>query len=431
MSLRWRDIGIFYSYEMRAALRERSIVINSFLIPIFMYPLLLWAMFSGIMFVAGQTEGLVSRVMARGATGDHSALRDLLLKEETLKLIPDSGASLQEISREIEAEKLDAFLELRSVPPGAGSPPGNFSGRILYDQSKTESGQARERVTEVLQIYRARWLEKEAARLGVAGPDWQQFLIERKNVASGRQMGRLILSRMLPLFLVIMVAIGCFYPAVDATAGERERSTWETSMSTAASRQSILIAKYLYVATLGSVAGLINLAAMLLSARAVLAPLTRQAGEAFEFRIPLAALPVMALGTVLLALFVGAVMMLLASFARSFREGQAMITPFYLAVLIPAIFSQPEQPFTAVQALVPILNVAKLFARAITGEVEVGTALITLASEAVCVVVALKIAANVTRFEDFMIGSYSGSFGRFFRERILARRKVAAGGETR
>ena len=203
-------------------------------------------------------------------------------------------------------------------------------------------------------------------------------------------------------------------------------------MSTAASRQSILTAKYLYVATLGSVAGLINLAAMLLSARAVLAPLTRQTGEAFEFQIPLAALPVMAAGTVLLALFVAAVMMLLASFAHSFREGQAMITPFYMAVFLPAIFVRPDQPLTVVQALIPILNVTKLFARAITGEVEVFTAVIALCSEAVCVGIALRLAVAVTRFEDFMIGSYSGSFGKFLRERLLARGKtVAPRGEGR
>ena len=46
-----------------------------------------------------------------------------------------------------------------------------------------------------------------------------------------------------------LVAVGCFYPAIDSTAGERERSTWETLMTVSASRGSIIAAKYLYVAS--------------------------------------------------------------------------------------------------------------------------------------------------------------------------------------
>ncbi len=70
-----------------------------------------------------------------------------------------------------------------------------------------------------------------------------------------------------------MVAVGCLYPAVDTTAGEHERGTWETTLTLAASRFSIVIAKYLYVTTMGFIAGLLNLTAMTLSMGSVLAPL--------------------------------------------------------------------------------------------------------------------------------------------------------------
>ena len=59
---------------------------------------------------------------------------------------------------------------------------------------------------------------------------------------------------MMSFFLVIMVALGCFVPSIDSTAGERERSTWETLMTVSAPRSSVILAKYLYVATLGILA---------------------------------------------------------------------------------------------------------------------------------------------------------------------------------
>ena len=52
----WRQVGLLYRREIRAALREKSIVINSILIPAFLYPFLLWAVLNGILFATGQGE---------------------------------------------------------------------------------------------------------------------------------------------------------------------------------------------------------------------------------------------------------------------------------------------------------------------------------------------------------------------------------------
>jgi sodium transport system permease protein len=60
---------------------------------------------------------------------------------------------------------------------------------------------------------------------------------------------------MVPFLTLITVALASFYPAIDATAGERERSTWETLMTVAAPRGNVAAAKYLYVATFGAAWG--------------------------------------------------------------------------------------------------------------------------------------------------------------------------------
>lgn len=138
-------------------------------------------------------------------------------------------------------------------------------------------------------------------------------------------MGSFLLGLMLPLLFVIMVAIGCFYPAVDAVAGERERQTWETLLSTAASRFSIITAKYLYVASMGGIAGFLNLVAMALTIKPILTPLMAKAGGSLDLTVPLATLPFIGVADVLLAGFVAAGMLLFAVFARTFKEGQAMI----------------------------------------------------------------------------------------------------------
>ena len=109
-----------------------------------------------------------------------------------------------------------------------------------------------------------------------------RLFCDERSVSSGRQIGAFVLT--VPIFFIIMLAVGGMHPAIDSTAGERENSTWETVMTTATSRANVLIAKYLYVATLAFTAAFLNLFAMMLSMGAVLAPLF---GESSSLRIPI------------------------------------------------------------------------------------------------------------------------------------------------
>jgi sodium transport system permease protein len=232
---------------------------------------------------------------------------------------------------------------------------------------------------------------------------------------------------MIPMFLVVMVAVGCFMPSIDSTAGERERSTWETLMTAAVSRTSIVVAKYLYVATLGVTAGVLNVVAVALSLGPALKPLLGDAGSATEFHIRPLALAMMFVGAALLALFFAAAMMILASFARTFKDGQSMITPIYWLALIPILLgATPDQTLTPLLALIPIANVAMMIRDAIGGVFHWWLIGLTILVEIIVVASCLRLARAILGFEDLLLGSYSGSFWRFTRDRLLRRRPRAA-----
>jgi sodium transport system permease protein len=422
----WRDVKVLYRREVLSALRERTIVVNSILVPIFLYPFMLWAMFTGLMFVRGQTEGQPSRVAVASWPPGHADLAGRFDDRDRFRLL-DPAPDEAEADALIRRGALDAYVEFR--PPAAGALAGNFRVRLTYDESSDRSGVARDRVTEAIDRYREAWLRREATALSIDQASWEGFAIETRNVASGRDMGRFILGLLLPLFFVVMVAVGCFYPAVDTTAGERERGTWETLMSVAASRTSIVTAKYLYVATFGCVAGTLNLAAVTLTMRPVLAPLLARTGEHVEFSMPLAALPILALGALLLAGFVAAGMMLFASFARTFREGQSMITPFYLLILLPVMFLQvPGIRFSLALAAVPVVNVTMMVREAVAGVFHWPQLGVTVAVSLAAVAACIYAATFILRFEDVVLGSYSGGLAGFVRERVLSRRRRPAAG---
>ncbi len=421
MPLRERaaEIRTLYSRELRSALRERNIVINSIILPIFLYPALLWLGYSGIAFVTGQSDNMSSRVALIDLPAGHAPFRTFLEIQPRVEVL-----SLTSAADRLRSGDLDvaiAFTADRSQPAaGLTKLVDDFQLRLLYDGSRARSRTARSRMDGYLSDYRQQHLLDRVRSAGVTEAAIQHVWIEQENLATGNEMGRFILGLLVPLLMVIMLVVGGVYPAIDSTAGERENQTWETLMTVSTARSSIVIAKYLYVATMSFTAGMLNVVAMSISLRAILVPLIGADAGAFNVQLPLTTIIVMVAGAGLMALFVAAAMMILASFARTFREGQSMIGPFYIAILIPVMFLQvPDLHLSPRLALVPVVNVTLMFRDAIAGVYAWDLIGMTLAVEIITIAIALTVANGILSQENFLMGSHSGSFGGFFKTEIL------------
>ena len=243
-------------------------------------------------------------------------------------------------------------------------------------------------------------------------------------------MGAFLLRLVIPMVLLVMISIGCFYPAIDATAGERERSTWETLMSIGAARSSIALAKYLYVATFGAAAGLLNLGAMVITLRAIVSSALGAGSKSAAFEVPLSAIPLTAACAALMALFMAAAMMILAAFARTFKEGQAMITPFYMAMVLPTLLLQsPDAGLSPVTALIPLVNVALAFRDALSGSLNVPLLGLTAAVQIAAIAICVAIASRLLRFEDTIAGPAEGGLRKLIFSRLKQSFAARKGGQ--
>ncbi len=414
--MNWREVRIVYGHELRSALREKTIVINGILMPIFLYPVLLWAMFTALTFVQGVNDGFTSRVALEGEIpAAHAALIDSL--ESAVDLAGDRGQVSD--SRELlRAGALDLIVTFS--PTGGDALADNFQVALAWDRAESRSSTAHQRVESVLDDYRAAWLRSEGQARGLDTAERVVFAVLSENVATQRDVGQLLLGQMLSIFLIVMVALGCFMPAIDTTAGERERSTWETLMTVGASRGSIVVAKYLYVATLGIVAGALNVLALMISIGAIIEPLLGGSGVELDFAISPLAIPVMLAAATGIALFFAAGMMVLASFARSFKDGQAMVAPIYWLVFLPILLgNQTDSNLTLGTALIPIVNISAMLRDAIQGVFIWEWIGVTLLVTLTTVALLLLLARQVLRFEEFLVGSFDGSFWRFAKGRLL------------
>ena len=201
-----------------------------------------------------------------------------------------------------------------------------------------------------------------------------------------------LLGALVPLVLVLMTITGAVYPAIDLTAGERERGTLEILMAAPVPRVSILLAKYLTVLTVALLTALVNLAMMTATVLVLgVGPGLFLSGP----RMVLVMVEVLAL-LVLLAAFFSAVLLALTSLARSFKEAQAYLIPLMLVAITPGLLGLlPELKLEGGYLWVPLLNIVLLSRDLLTGGAAPLPAVAVVLITAAYAVAALFLAARV------------------------------------
>ena len=132
--------------------------------------------------------------------------------------------------------------------------------KIIYTTANERSLMACNRLAAVLD----RWTEEVGKTNLVAGGmparAVRPFEIDSANLAGeSASKSANLWSRMLPVLLLLWAMTGAFYPAVDLCAGEKERGTLETLLSSPAERSEIVLGKLLTVMTFSMITAGLNL----------------------------------------------------------------------------------------------------------------------------------------------------------------------------
>ena len=196
----------------------------------------------------------------------------------------------------------------------------------------------------------------------------------------------------MPLVIVVMVMLGAFHPAIDITAGERERGTLETTLSAPIPRSALMAGKVVAVATLAAISGMLNLVSM---------SLTVLGGARLALDAPPLALPWLnvaaALAVVPPAAFLFAsVMVAIGALARSFKEAQTLLTPVYFLCMAPSLLAAlGDFELSGGAALIPGVGVTLLARDLIVGQATLAGTLAVLVSTTVYGTAALVLAARL------------------------------------
>ena len=199
------------------------------------------------------------------------------------------------------------------------------------------------------------------------------------------------LASLIPLILVLMTVTGAVYPAIDLTAGERERGTLETLMAAPVPRLSILLAKFFAVWTVAIFTALLNLIGMAITVWTFQFESILLGAGGFSFSVILKIFCLL----ILFSAFFSAVLLAVTSFARSFKEAQAYLIPIILLSMGPGLLAMnPNLTLNGVWAIVPMVNVLLLGRDVISQQVQMLPAIFAVASTIGYALLAIRFAAQ-------------------------------------
>lgn len=410
-----RTVWTILRKELLATVRDRRTLIMMIGVPLLLYPAMLLIGLQAALIQHQKLDLTVSRVAVIAV--DRPVIENWLRRNGKLEVVESKNPR-----EDLRRGKLDAVVLAEGVVQTVLDAGGQVCIEILYDSTEFGSRDAAARIdrtlTDISSVLRRGRLE----RVGIEESYVYPLHFQRQDVASPEKTTGNLLGIALPFFMVMTIALGAFYPAVDLTAGEKERGTFETLLSTPASKFEIVTGKFLAVFLLAMITGLLNLLSMAATFVFALAQLGDVLAQEIPFAIgfgPLAYLAILGV-TIPLAFFISALMMSLAVFARSFKEAQNYITPFFLAIIMPAsVAAMPGVELGPATVFIPITNVVLLFKELMIGQASLEMTFAVLLATAVYALLALLFAAWVFQREEVVLSEERGIPLTFHRSEII------------
>ncbi|REK18661.1 MAG: CPBP family intramembrane metalloprotease [Planctomycetota bacterium] len=395
--MNWSIVKLILGREIRDQLRDRRTLFMIAVLPILLYPLLGMSFFQVMQFMREHAI----RVLVVGAPDDPQLpplvdgerfAGDLFSDESDVDLLKvkekstfDAGADdsppIEMAERAMREGPYDVVVYF---PPDFSNQYRQFRESLEQERSRGDSppetshdlpdvgvypnlaedasSAGYRRVSAVLSRWRDQMSRQMLEASHVPPQAAKPFKIATRDVAKEDQHVAAAWSKILPFVLLIWALTGAFYPAIDICAGEKERGTLETLLSSPAERLEIVWGKLLTVMLFSMATAILNLTSLGITGSLVLQQVPGWGPP------PLLALVWLAIALVPMSALFAALCLALAALARSTKEGQYYLMPLVLVTMPLTILPMaPGVELNLGNSLIPITGVVLLLRAALEG----------------------------------------------------------------
>lgn len=392
-------IASLYKKEMLDVLRDKKTVLMMIVVPLLLYPLLFVV---GLQFVNSITKDI-----------DETTYRvafDYEVEKELLQQFMDRDSlSKEEYSFELyEVEdcltalgngQIDVYIERIDE----GEKP---EYRIHYLSSVNNSVYASDKAAEVLNLYSRSITVSIIEELGLdADKVLQPINIIYADMSTKEESAGNMLGIMLPFMLIFSILLGTMYPAIDTTAGERERGTLETVLTLPITNRQLIVSKFLAVSTIGLVSALLNIISMGCVGAYTFSMVSTVSDEKLDMSKFIPAILVGILCVIAFSVFISAVTMCVCAFAKTYKEANNYITPLTLVIMFASFVEfLPNVVLTGRMALMPVANICLLIRDILAFKFDIGVIAIVLVSNVAYGIMAVMFLGKIYNSESILFG---------------------------
>ena len=407
--MNWDNIVTVYLKELKDSLRDRRTLLSTIIIPTLVMPLLTFGIGKVATTVVNKAREETPVIVILGGD-DSPGVVAQLKQSKKIRVVPASDDWKQRITD----KKIRAAVQL---PAGfeAGLKVGNAPAVTIYHyEGELKSQLGVGEVERFLRELRDQTISARLAERSLPPTLAKPFDFKRENVAPPEKVGGAMFGGIVPYLIIILCFSGAMYPAMDLTAGEKERGTMETLLCSPVARVDIVLGKFLMVLT-GSLSAMGFMLLSMGTTAAIGGTLfaggasARAAAGAPSRDIVVSVMPVIdplglfgVLAMVLpVAVMFAAVAFTIALFAKSYKEAQSYLAPLMIVVIMPAVVGMlPGIDLNARLALVPLLNLSLVCKEMLSGVWHWHYIALIFGSSCVYAAVALALAVRMFSRED-------------------------------
>jgi len=394
-------VGVVYRKELTEWLRDRRTLISTVVVPLVAFPILISGMISLSSVLIKGAKKEVPKVMIIGGDDSPGVVAALRANKE-LEIVPYAESWKDQITnKEIRAAvEIPAGFEA-SLEKGTAE-----TVKIDFYEGEIKSSFGAEHVENSLKSYRDDLVKKRLEAKNLSPSMISPFDIKQENVAPPEKVGGASFGSFIGYMVIILSMTGAMYPAIDLTAGEKERGTMETILSSPISRLDLVLGKFLLIFSASLTTAILSVTSMGLSFAYMGASLKNDAGQPLNMHLGFTSIVAVFLMALPLAVLFAAALMTIALFAKTYKEAQSYLTPMTFVVVIPAVASVlPGVELNSKLALVPILNTSLICKEIITGTYHWSSIAVIFASTCVYAAAAIFIAVKTFQRESVLFRS--------------------------
>ena len=362
---------VLWTKELKHLFRDTKTIVQTIVVPTFITSLILGGFFWFVGSIATEETKKTYDISVNSLSESNliaqiseSDRLNIVLEEDVSAVINSVTEGSSEIGLVI-TETFDSAIK------------SNDSAEItMYSKNIDTFSQAQSLVTTIIDDFEETERGERLAALNLDEAYVNPISINKEDLTTEEESAGSIFGAILALFFVMYVMTGSMYPAIDLGAGEKERGTMETLISTNISSVDIIIGKMLSVTTSAVLTATFSMLGFAIPLTIMFLFYADSVNDYLFGLLSAVVNPVAFIGVFILiiplSVFMGAFLLTISVYAKTPKEAGLLLGNVLIIFIIPCYVPliNPGLELDFIGALIPCYNLALITNNLIAGTVD-------------------------------------------------------------